>query len=421
MSFYPNYPDYPNRVGISQEGPSNVPTDEAMTFTGDLITDAVREADVEGDGLTPPAGVGIWPAATNIVTQSIPGATAGTGVTLAGAVEATLTKVADAAAPFQNSSTDVWLLDNSAGGTDATVDFAGNATAAAHTGSAWARAIVGSPTVSIEGGGTPTVIAVSAAYARYSQSRTASAGDNLRITAPAGAVVRFTAGQLETGSIATPFIATDGGTASRVAGRVQQPVAGLFTATQGAVFARVNPGMTHTTGDFGDARRVMDWRNAGVTEFIILEFQGATGATAQVRYNSTASGGSNLTLTAANPMTAGTPKSVAYFWRQSPTNQMGISVNGASFTTGQQSTVVAATLNAVANADVGGAPAGSTIRSNVLWYATFAGTLTDADSAALNAFGDTPPTWDQLYGILPSAAGLTSLWPAVDTAYEQVA
>src|SRR5690606_38265908 len=44
-------------------------TVESLTFSGDLITDAVREAGVEGDGLTPPAGVGPWPAATNLVTN----------------------------------------------------------------------------------------------------------------------------------------------------------------------------------------------------------------------------------------------------------------------------------------------------------------------------------------------------------------
>src|SRR3990167_6344341 len=57
-------PSIPSLLG---GGPVYVPDD--LTFTGGLITDAVRTTAVEGDGLTPPAGVGIWPAATNLVTN----------------------------------------------------------------------------------------------------------------------------------------------------------------------------------------------------------------------------------------------------------------------------------------------------------------------------------------------------------------
>src|SRR3990167_10940935 len=252
-------PSIPSLLG---GGPVYVPDD--LTFTGGLITDAVRTTGEEGDGQTPPAGVGIWPAATNIVTQSIPGALATTGVTKAGDAGATLTNVTDATAPFQGSSTEVWLLDNSAGATDATVDFDGNATAAAHTGSVWALKVAGSPTVSIEGGGTPTAISGTTVYARYSQSLTATAGDNLRVTAPAGAVVRFTAGQLETGSVATPYIVTDGATAARSASRIQATVADLgITATQGWVVARIVPGYANTAlATIGD-RRIFSWRDGG--------------------------------------------------------------------------------------------------------------------------------------------------------------
>jgi len=386
-------------------------TDETLTFTGGLITDAVREAGVEGDGLTPPAGVGIWPAATNIVTQSIPGADATTGVTLAGAAEATLTKVADAAAPFQNSSTDVWLLDNSAGGTDATVDFAGNATAAAHTGSAWARAIVGSPTVSIEGGGTPTVIAVSAAYARYSQSRTASAGDNLRITAPAGAVVRFTAGQLETGSIATPFIVTDGGTASRTAGRIQMPVAGLFTATQGAVVARVRSNYASTADPVTDPG-YFTWADDNNNGFRCYYANSAN--TFNIRR---ASGGVVGSQGRLATFAEDESFSVAFAWTATTVNA---AFNG-SFNTPTADTNIP-TLSAT-SADIGQDFIFTPNRisgQNFLWFATFAGTLTDADAAALNAFGDTPPTWAQIKGALPATVQLTSLWKAVDDGYERV-
>ena len=398
----PRIPSIPSVGGVGGGVPYALQT---LTFTGGLITDAVREAGVEGDGLTPPAGVGIWPAATNIVTQSIPGADATTGVTLAGAAEATLTKVADAAAPFQNSSTDVWLLDNSAGGTDATVDFAGNATAAAHTGSAWARAIVGSPTVSIEGGGTPTVIAVSAAYARYSQSRTASAGDNLRITAPAGAVVRFTAGQLETGSIATPFIVTDGGTASRTAGRIQMPVAGLFTATQGAVFYRATE--PPSPASFPVFFSWADSANARIESY----FNGGSAITT-LRSDGGVFSESSLAITLAATFSG------CSAWTDTI---VATSTNGSAF----QSVANASIPTFVAtSADIGsrrynGAPE-LLISCNVLWFATFAGTLTDADAAALDGIGDTPPTPSMLVNACLPAADPTSLWACVDNVFQRI-
>jgi len=381
---------------------------DELTFTGGLITDAVRAAGVEGDGLTPPAGVGIWPGATNLVTQSIPGATAGTGVTLAGAAEATLTKGADAAAPFQASSTDVWLLDNSAGATDATVDFAGNATAAAHTGSAWARAIVGSPTVSIEGGGTPTVIAVSAAYARYSQSRTATAGDNLRITAPAGAVVRFTAGQLETGSIATPFIVTDGGTASRVDGRVQQTTAGLFTSTQGWVYARLKYPQASTGMPAAAEAYVFSWRTDNNNRIGFSYFGGSQ------RWQATKlASGAGTGLNSNATFAANTGASTLLAWTAT---HLRFSADGAAFT--QVANTSAPTVPA--SVDIGNFANLAQMDGNVLWYVTGSGVVTDADSAALNAFGDTPPTPAALKSSLSMQAQPTSLWQAVDNTFTRI-
>lgn len=388
-------------------------TDEALTLTGGLITDAVREADVEGDGLTPPAGVGIWPAATNIVTQSVPGALATTGVTKAGDAGATLTLVTDATAPFQASQTKVWLLDNSAGATDATVDFDGNATAAAHAGSIWAKKIAGSPTVSIEGGGTPTAISGTTDYARYSQTLTASLNDNLRITAPAGAVVRFTAGQLETGSIATSFIVTDGATASRVAGRVQQPVADLFTATQGAVFMRVNPGWGNSAEPGGGSGfpRFYSWFD-DASNRIQATYNESTNQVTVARY----AGGSSSTNVLALTVTKSTPFSYASAWTATGVKQ---AVNGGAFSTPTGNLFIP--VLTATSMDIGSlSGTGSFIDSNILWYATFAGTLTDADSAALDAFGDTPPTWAQLVGALPSTALVTSLWQAVDGTFMEV-
>ena len=398
----PRIPSIPSVGGVGGGVPYALQT---LTFTGGLITDAVRAAGVEGDGLPIPGGVGIWPPATNLATQSVPGTLATTGVTKAGDAAATLTKVTDATAPFQASSTDVWLLDNSAGSTDATVDFDGNATAAAHTGSVWAKKIAGSPTVSIEGGGTPTAITGTASYGRYAQSRTATAGDNLRVTAPAGAVVRFTAGQLETGSIATPFIATDGSTATRAAGRVQIPVSGLLTATQGAVACRIVPEWTALPNG---SPMIFSWINT--TDNRIECYVNNTETLNTIRQSAAVGAAVSGGMTTVSQ---GTPITGVFSWTAT---QVGVSADGAAFTTAVNTSIPTLTDPA----DIGTRSGTVQFDGRFLWFATFAGTLTDADAAALNAFGDTPPTWAQIKGALPATVQLTSLWKAVDDGYERV-
>lgn len=382
-------------------------TTGTMTLSAGVITDAVREADAEGDGETPPAGVGIWPAVTNIVTQSIPGADATTGVTLAGAAEATLTKVTDATAPFQASSTTVWLLDNSGGATDATVDFAGNATAAAHTGSIWAKAITGTPTVSIEGGGTPTDITATASYARFSQSLTANLNDNLRITAPAGAVVRFTAGQLETGEVATPFVVTDGGTAARVAGRVRQPVADLFTATQGWVCTAFAPGVL--AADIQTGAYIFSYYDDDDNR--LDAYYDTQPAIIFLRY---ASGAGSTDGIVEPAWDAGNVLSIAAWTATAIKTSIG-----GNFTAGTANNNIPTIASTVVDI---GTKAGVQfpIDGRILWRATGSGTLTNADAAALNTLVDVVPTWAQVKGVLPATALLTSLYPAVGTAFQKV-
>ncbi len=59
------------------------------------------------------------------------------------------------------------------------------------------------------------------------------------------------------------------------------------------------------------------------------------------------------------------------------------------------------------------------IDSTFLWVATGTGVLTDADSAALNAFGDTPPTIGQLRSLLSADAIPSAVWDCVDSNFIQ--
>ena len=365
------------------------PTGLRTLTLANVITDAVRQANIQGDGLPIPSGFGVWPAATNIVTQSIPGALATTGVTKAGDAAATLTKVTDATAPFQASSADVWLLDNSAGSTDATVDFNGNATAAAYTGSVWAKKIAGSPTVSIEGGGTPTAISGTASYARYAQSLTANLNDNLRVTAPAGAVVRFTAGQLETGPIATPFVVTNGGTASRSAGRARVESQGLFTATQGAVFARLSLPYANTALP-NVAPRVLQAALTGLFQVWV----NGSGINIQTQMSG---GAAAVNATQALVWVAGGHIGVGAAWTAT---QLAASGNGAAQTTAVRSELptMLPTVDLFDSGD-----GARELTGNALFAVLFKGAPTNADWALLHSFGDTVPTLEQIRQLSPGS------------------
>ena len=372
------------------------PTGLRTLTLSNVITDATRRANLQGDGLAEPGGFGVWPAATNIVTQSIPGALATTGVTKAGDAAATLTKVTDATAPFQASSADVWLLDNSAGATDATVDFDGNATAAAYTGSVWAKKIAGSPTVSIEGGGTPTAISGTASYARYTQSLTANLNDNLRITAPAGAVVRFTAGQLETGPIANPFIVTNGGTASRSAGRATVPVQGLFTTTQGAVFTRLRTGHESTAAyPSADAESyVWSWRDDNSNRIGLTYQSPASSFWECLRI----AAGAGASLTAADTFVEGDGISTLMAWTAAA---LFFGLDGAAQTTVANTAIPALAATVV---EIGLFASGfGMCADNIRWLLTMKGTPTDADNALMHSWGDIVPTLEQIRQLSPGS------------------
>lgn len=183
------------------------------------------------------------------------------------------------------------------------------------------------------------------------------------------------------------------------------PVAGLFTATQGAVFARVAPGIGSSALASG-AMPVWEWRDDADNR-LITYYDLPSKQFAALR-RASASGGA---ATIATTFSSGDSLSVSQAWTAT-TNQL--SLNGGAYTSAANTAIptLAATL-----LDVGNSSGASHLRGNVRWFATFAGTLTDADAAALNAFGDTPPTWAQLVSSVAICAMPTALWRAEDDTF----
>lgn len=364
-----------------------LPKRGALTLSAGVITDVTRLAGVEGDGRAyPDSSVGLWPAATNIATQSIPGALATTGVTKAGDAAATLTKVADSTHPFPNATAYVWCLDNSAGAGDATVDFDGNATASAHTASIYAYKTAGTPNLSIEGA-SPTAIS-GATWARYTNTKTATAGDNLRITAPAGAVVYFVAAQFEAGSIATPYIETDGGPASRVAGTVTAPRQFLNPAG-GGMAIRYRAGMAYTGGISGATRiRLLNAVNGN--NWMILYYDYGTDKWLLGRDNGSGTG--ETVLSGVQSFALGDTLTIIAEWSAS---QLSIQIDDAAAVTAASTK---APLEANLPTTFGFGSAAEPPWGNLLWAYGWEGVLSTADRALLVALGDNDPLPHQLRG-----------------------
>lgn len=388
----------------------------ALTFTGDVVLDSNREDQQASftDFAPRPGGAGIWPAYTNKVTQSVPGADADTNITVGGDVLAVLSKVVDAAAPVANASGEVWEFDNSAGSTDATADFAGATGATtAHSISISAKVFAGAPTLMLGTAGvgsTPVnITATEWPGEAGTDNRTKSANitpaatDLIRVTVPAGCVVRFVAPQLQTGSIVTPWRRTDGSSASTTAGRIQQPVAGLFTATQGWVVARIKTGWASTT-TYATNPPVFEWRDDDNNRFN-LEYATSDDAWQMVRGGSGTFGNARRT---AQSFAAGAGQTVIGAWNAT---QVRLSDNGNTFASA--SSAVVPTMTAT-SADIGRQFTNAAhIDSNVLWYATGSGTLTDADAAVLNSYTQSVPGGLRtLRSSLNGAAKPTSYWGA---------
>lgn len=396
-----------------------------LTFTGGLLTDTTRLTDVEGDGLSAYGGIGIWPAATNLVTnggfETDTTGWEGTGAAIArittdskfgaACLEATVSSAADLAGARLSAGVSV-----SAG--------------TAYTGSVWLKASTGTPTVSIslveytaldafvQTNTLDGVVLNTSTWTRIELPITTSGTTGIiRIYAATygsqTATFKVDGVQLETGLIATPYVETDGGTASRTAGRVRQTAAGVVTTAGGWYAVRFRPAYANTyLATLGD-RRLVSWRTDGSNALdLILENSG----TGRLNFNAGAAA-----TAAAITFTAQSGNTAVGKWLQSGGNYtVGVSFNGAAFTT---ATGAQATPTLPATIEIGTLGPNGTAQhtdGNILWYAIGIGQLTDEHTRFLNGFGDYAPSLADLIRAMPGAQP-TSVWNGANASFEVVA
>lgn len=382
-----------------------------LTLSGNEITDEVRRAATQGDGVTPPdSSLGLWEATTNLCTNG-GFATNTTGWTTGGtntiARDTTRAKfgVASLKATYQDNLT---LADFVVTVTDAFHAF----TAWVYVPANWNGGQIQIQAANFTSGVTDESVnanmALTDQWQRIQIRLNPDAGDlvgALRIltaSAPtAGRDIGIDGVQIEAQPIPTPYVETDGGTATRSAARARLPAA-LLDESQGWIALRFRTRWTNTL-DPATNPRMFDWRDDGNNNLVLRydttanqwEFERRnTSGTAEVAVADTFTVDDVLTLIAAWTATAVT-----------------LSVDGAAFVSQANSTIPAL---AATQADLGSSQGTSQhADGDLLWFAAGTGVLTNADATTIHAFGATDPDPADF----PAAGKVTAVGWADSAAY----
>ena len=379
--------------------PSHSSIGKALTDSGNEITDAVRVAGVNGDGLTPPAGVGIWEATTNLFANgSFESGTAGwsssDGVATI-AQDGTVAKFGANSLKIVSTAANNGVRTNGAALTNGQ----------AYSFGVWAKGVAGHQyIIQIVRADFATVVA--------SQTFVASGGwDNVTCsvasypaTETAYCFVKQNDGhadtwwidgaQLENKPIPTPF-AGDG--ATRSAARVQAP-ASLLNATQCGVAYRIAYGFP-STATRANACYLLDWRD-DANNLLGLWLDTAN------KWNAgrESGGAGSPAVSAAQTFTTDDTATVIF---ACDSGHAKVSVNGGAFTSVANTSIptLAASL-----ADLGSQAATDQLDGRILWAVTFVGVVTDADATLLDGSASVPTT-------LPGSMQMTASMPMVTSAY----
>ncbi len=200
--------------------------------------------------------------------------------------------------------------------------------------------------------------------------------------------------QFEQKPFATPYVHTDGATATRAAASVQAP-AGVLNATQGWVAMRVRKGPSEY---LSNSQPVRLWGHGtfGTNWLSVFHENGA------YKFGSYTSSRNESGIN--NSWAINNLDTVIAAWTSTT---LSISVNGGAFV----SVARTDTLPVFGSWFNIGGDGAIQFNGDVLWFAVGTGTLTDADAATLSGYSDLPNL-----GLIPSNA--TMRWTADNaTAY----
>ena len=368
-----------------------------ISLSGNEITDRIRAVNTEGDGrLAPDSSFGVWAAATNLVTNG-GFETNNTGWVNEGGTNSRITSEFK----FGAASGQI-VTDNAAANEGAYHAFAG-AAATEYTCSAWVRGALGGTvrialSDDVSGKQASATATLTPVWQRIEVTATTGGGSvTFRVYVETNVQQDMTfeidGVQVEANDIATPYVETDGGTASRSASAINIPST-VVDETQGWCAFRVRAGVDG--GDLPTSAALFNWRNG--TPLIILTYEGGSWSLQSRAVAGLDSVSTSLAISAADSYT------VVAAWDE---DTIYLSVNGAAFATAARADGVP-DLSGDTTVDIGSRLSANEMHSDLLWVMLGTGTLSDVDAALLNAVGDTLPK----PGFLLESAAPSFVWDA---------
>ncbi|HEU5371377.1 MAG TPA: RHS repeat-associated core domain-containing protein [Gaiellaceae bacterium] len=390
-------------------------TNPLLTVSGNEISDAVRSANVQGDGRSAPdSSYGIWQATTNLETNG--GFESG--------ISGWKSKTVNPAA----LSWDQTRADAKFGGgslkvvSSGTNNFEGAETngttlsaSTTYTSSLWVKGAAGATlTFCVEENPSNSChnnnFTASGAWQRLSQTFTTGStttGLTLELSTNGIQATSFwiDGAQIEAATVATPYVDTGGASASRAVALVQGP-ANLLSAGQGWVAVRARPEWSSSQPPSGGSgwEWLYDWRTDSANRYSLLWNESSRQFEFVRRINNSSAAVFSPVLT-INP---GDTHTVVAKWVNA--TSIAISVDGGSFTTTTISGSYTPSLTTFALGN--NTPANEPFDGELLWTATGTGTLSNTDAATLNNLGNSDPT---LAG-LPGSASFA--WAANTASYQ---
>lgn len=388
---------------------------EPLTALGMLngsnhTNDATRVAALQGDGYAPESSFGIWGSTTNQVHNGSVEVNLGNWSVWANSGNsANFPTIVRDLSDRKFGAASVLVTTNGNEPVQSAFAYASGVVGSTpYTASAWVRAPAGarmcivfdqfdstgtyidsSPQLPFMGTGAWQRVSVSATTASAAVAANVLVGT---CGSPTQAIqYRLDGLQLERGNLATPYVETTNGPVSRGDPALTAPSSVLPLDVGWAAF-RVRPRWSGPTANQGAPTLLRV--GPSLTDKLHIYY-----STATLQWTLERNNGAQTPLRVTRVTNPGVPVTVVGTWSMT---QTFLSADGAPFT----------------SASVSQIPSGSptlslaSIDGELLWVAMGAGTLTDAQAAALHAFGDADPKFSQL------PPGARMLWSADTLAYE---
>ena len=393
--------------------------DGSLTMSGAIYNDTSRLAAVDGDGLNLDTGTGFWEGTTNLV-QNGGAETNATGYNgNSAAVVRSTTKKKFGSASIQATP----ALGGPHEGPFYIDGVHGLAISAAHTYavSLWAYSDVertihvgfdenNSSDVFVSSGSDDFHLPAGV-WTRCEHVHTTAAGVAFAIPFAytndnaGGATPFYIDGlQFEDKGYCTPYVETNGGTASRGDSQTTFPVGTKLDETQGFAIFRFKPSYT-TNEPVNQLYPLLEWADTNSNRLLMY-----IGNNNFLEFNRTGGGGSTTIIADMSAAVTGVGMTLAVKW---DSGNIYLSVNGAPFNSipNTDIPVIVGTTVGLGYAPVFFGAAG--LAGELMWTLLGTGTPSDSDIAAVHANGDTDPEW---WSTAPPA-GTTFIWDGVDTDY----